>query len=402
MVVHSGDRRGLGVLRQKGERKGVVEGATAPSELETEEYWQGLPTLAEIREAIPDEYFKRSLAKSMGYLLYDGVKIALIMYLGTFIPLIASTPLRWAVWTFYWYVLGTVATGWWVLAHEAGHQGFSPYRRVNHLVGTILHTILLVPYHPWRISHGLHHKYNMDMARDQVFIPAEKTPEEERRRRSGEGSSPVLEALMEAPLVGLLFLWTLGWPMYLLFNLGGQKYPEFTSHFYAWSPIFKPEQRPYVWESLAALGAWFGILGAIAYWTSPFAVLVHYFMPYLWVNFYLVTITYLQHSHEELPHFRGGAWNYVRGAVGTIDRSYGWFVDHSLHHIGDSHVAHHLFSTMPFYGAKKATPIIKKVLGKYYKEKPIDFIFLECYRTWAKCQYVSTEGDIVLYRTFAS
>jgi len=34
----------------------------------------------------------------------------------------------------------------------------------------------------------------------------------------------------------------------------------------------------------------------------------------------------------------------------------GPWVDGKLHHIVDSHVVHHLFPDMPFYGAKEATP----------------------------------------------
>ena len=42
--------------------------------------------------------------------------------------------------------------------------------------------------------------------------------------------------------------------------------------------------------------------------------------------------------------------------------------------ITSSHVAHHIFSDMPYYGAMEATPYVKQHLGKYYKEcmpKPV-------------------------------
>jgi fatty acid desaturase len=34
-----------------------------------------------------------------------------------------------------------------------------------------------------------------------------------------------------------------------------------------------------------------------------------------------------------------------------VDRSYGVLLDAAFHHITDSHVVHHLFSTMPHYNA---------------------------------------------------
>lgn len=374
-------------------------------EEETEEYWKDLPSLQELRAAIPKEFFIRSTWKSLSYVAMDGVQIAALIYLSTWIPSISNVYVRWVLWPLFWYAAGTTMTGWWVLAHECGHSGFSPSRTVNHTVGLILHSVLLVPYHPWRITHGLHHKYNMDMKRDQVFVPTEKSREELRKREQTkryhvqEENTPFLEAILESPIYGCVVMWVLGWPAYLLVNIAGQDYGRWTSHFHWWSPVFKPEHKWQVIISNLGLMAWFGMLWTVASYTSWYAVLMHYFLPYLWTNFWLVSITYLQHTDEHLPHFRGEAWDFVRGSVCTVDRDYGVLTNYLHHHIGDSHVAHHLFSTMPFYNAKKATPYLKKALGKYYKEKPVDSVFLECFRAWRKCAYVPADGDIVCYRS---
>jgi len=84
-------------------------------------------------------------------------------------------------------------------------------------------------------------------------------------------------------------------------------------------------------------------------------------------NHYLTSITFMQHTHPDVPHFNDEHWNWLRGALSTIDRSMGPFVDMKLHHIVDSHVVHHLFSTMPFYGAVEATPYVARHLGDFYK-----------------------------------
>lgn len=65
-------------------------------------------------------------------------------------------------------------TGVWVLSHEAGHQAFSPSKTINDTVGLIFHSLLLVPYHSWRITHGTHHKNTNRMELDQVFVPPTK------------------------------------------------------------------------------------------------------------------------------------------------------------------------------------------------------------------------------------
>merc|ERR1712153_287914 len=90
-----------------------------------------------------------------------------------------------------------------------------------------------------------------------------------------------------------------------------------------------------------------------------------YFIPYLVVNMWLVMITDLQHTDPRLPHFRGSTYSWMKGALCTMDRDYG-VMNILHHHIGDTHVAHHLFSYMPHYHAEEATECLKKKLGDFY------------------------------------
>lgn len=76
-----------------------------------------------------------------------------------------------------------------------------------------------------------------------------------------------------------------------------------------------------------------------------------YGVPLCITNTWLVMITLLQHTHPALPHYADKDWEWLRGALSTVDRSYGP-LDYVFHHIADTHVAHHLFSTMPHYHAK--------------------------------------------------
>jgi omega-6 fatty acid desaturase (delta-12 desaturase) len=76
-----------------------------------------------------------------------------------------------------------------------------------------------------------------------------------------------------------------------------------------------------------------------------------YIVPYLIVNMWLVMITLLQHTHPSLPHYNDSEWEWLRGALSTVDRSYGP-LDVVFHHIADTHVCHHLFSAMPHYHAQ--------------------------------------------------
>lgn len=84
-----------------------------------------------------------------------------------------------------------------------------------------------------------------------------------------------------------------------------------------------------------------------------------YFVPYLWVNHWLVLITFLQHTDPLLPHYRQGAFTFPRGALSTLDRSLlgglgkfaGWIGGSVTHGISETHVLHHVSSKIPHYNA---------------------------------------------------
>jgi hypothetical protein len=58
-----------------------------------------------------------------------------------------------------------------------------------------------------------------------------------------------------------------------------------------------------------------------------------------------------------VPHFRRGAWNFLRGATCTVDRPLlGWAGRYFLHNISHDHVSHHFFSQMPFCAFSLLSP----------------------------------------------
>ena len=106
----------------------------------------------------------------------------------------------------------------------------------------------------------------------------------------------------------------------------------------------------------------------------------------------------LQHTDPTLPHFRKGAWTFLRGATATVDRPLlGWMGRYFLHNISHDHVAHHFFSRIPFYHAPAVTKAIKEVLGDDYCYDSTNTI-RALYRTFTQCIFVDDEGDVVFYR----
>ena len=62
-----------------------------------------------------------------------------------------------------------------VLCMRSGHQSFSNSRKVNDLVGNIVHSSILVPYHGWRISHRTHHSNHGHVENDESWHPVTKS-----------------------------------------------------------------------------------------------------------------------------------------------------------------------------------------------------------------------------------
>ncbi|ORY01405.1 hypothetical protein K493DRAFT_312457 [Basidiobolus meristosporus CBS 931.73] len=369
--------------------------ATAPKSFQPPNF-----TIKELRDAVPAHCFERDTFRSFTYVVVDVSIVMLLFYAATFIDTL-PVALRYIAWPVYWFVQGIVGTGVWVLAHECGHQAFSPSKAINNTVGFILHSALLVPYHSWRISHSKHHKATGHMTRDQVFIPATRSQMGLGTRSNEEEEEYEESAIMAAPLVDLwwiIVMLTFGWPAYLLWNASGQDYGRWTSHFHHWSPIFDPKDK---WQIIASVAGVFGTLGGLAYATHVFgfmAIVKFYLVPYLWVNFWLVLITYLQHTDPQLPHYRNKEWNFVRGALATIDRDYGFILNTAFHHIADTHIAHHLFSQLPHYHAQEATEAIKKVLGEeyyYFDNRPL---VAAVWNSWTKCRFVEDEGEVLMFK----
>ena len=93
-----------------------------------------------------------------------------------------------------------------------------------------------------------------------------------------------------------------------------------------------------------------------------------YGLPYLVVNFWLVLYTLLHHTSESVPRYDSDTWEFVKGALCTIDRPQGYgAVINSMHHeIGSTHVVHHLFSRLPHFNAAEASQILSTYLVKKY------------------------------------
>ena len=319
------------------------------------------PSKAELLACLPADLTRFHPVKAWGSLALS-VGLSLIAYgVGTQIPLtLAAAPL----WLIYGVVTGTVAMGCWVLAHECGHHAFHPNRRIEGVVGFVLHSAMLVPYYSWARSHAVHHAYCNHLESGETHVPP--------RHSSVSGrATERLQEQLGASLFGATTLAVhliLGWPLYLFVGAtGGEDYGRPTSHFWNGTtfrqgrkPLFPLGFRGLMLRSNLGLMLMLGALVIAAAQSSTSRVLCVYGLPYLVVNAWLVIYTWLQHTDRSIPHFSSPEWTWAKGALQTVDRPYGALLNLLHHGIGSTHVCHHINAQIPHYNAWRGTALLRQ------------------------------------------
>lgn len=245
-----------------------------------------------------------------------------------------------------------------IIGHEAGHSAFSKSDTLNNTVGFILHSALLTPYFSWRSTHRRHHIYANNLLKDHNYVPPQRTEYAASllANKIGIDADRLEELSEDAPLVTFLRIilqQVIGFPWYLLTNITAaptslpkdpSAKPLGNSHFAPTGGLFRPEEAGAIFLSdlgLLAMGTALYQAGTI-FGFSNLALL--YLQPYMWLNHWIVAITYLHHTHPDLPKFENESWTFLKGATATVDRELGWVGKYMFHSIIEFHVIHHLFS----------------------------------------------------------
>ncbi|TFK32699.1 fatty acid desaturase-domain-containing protein [Crucibulum laeve] len=362
-------------------------------------------TLKEIHDAVPKDLLKKSSTKATMYILRDVILTVLLYYFaysitpwtetnfgGYIAPGWHTKALKSALWITYWWFQGLVGAGIFCLGHDAGHQTLYSNNLVNNAVGFVLHSYLLIPYFAWRATHHAHHKNTGSMERDENYVPytrsSFKLPVEKEATRTDYA-----EIFEETPIYTLFRMFVMqafGWWIYLMQNtMGSPSYPSGTNHFNPNSLLFRPEQR----RSIALSNVGLVVMASIFFYLGADFFLNYYLIPYIVIMF-----TFLHHSDPTIPHYRKGAWSFLRGAAATVDRPLlGWMGRFFFHNISHDHVAHHFFLRAPFYNGPKITEAIKSVLKEDYNYDSTPS-FYALYRSFTQCLFVEDDGDIIFYK----
>jgi fatty acid desaturase len=347
-----------------------------------------LPELSELRDNIPNKFFIKSELHFVRNLVLNLSLLFGAGYLAhTFIPFSYTA---FPIWLLYGIVSGTIATGTWVLGHECGHYAFSNSKIANNVLGWLLHTPLLVPFFAWQYSHKVHHSKNNNIEFNETHVPLLSTKYSARKldnfyEKVGEDAFAIINILYH------LFL---GWPMYLLFGITGGYSRKNSNHFIPGgkNKLFPESLHKWVWFGTVSVVSVVFFMIYLGFVIGHYKMLVMYWIPYIIINCWLVAYTWLHHTDVGTIHYNDPQWDWLKGALQTIDRNYPWWINELHFHIGSTHVLHHIFSEIPHYNAVEATKYLKVVLGKYYKYDS-DPILKSMYRVASKCKYVSPTDE---------
>ncbi|MUG96788.1 fatty acid desaturase [Scytonema sp. UIC 10036] len=325
-------------------------------------------TLSSLKAAIPAECFQPNVGKSLFFFFRDILIISLLYA-------VAHQLDSWFFWPIFWVMQGTMFWALFVVGHDCGHQSFSKKKWLNDLIGHLSHTPILVPYHGWRISHRTHHLNTAHLDNDESWYPV---------------SESQYKAMPWEQKIGRYYLFLLAYPVYLFKRSPNKE----GSHFSPNSPLFKPSEK---WDVITSTVLWtcmVGLLGFLTYQWGWMWLLKYYVGPYLVFVMWLDLVTFLHHTEPDIPWYREEEWTFLKGALSTIDRDYG-FINHIHHDIG-THVAHHIFLNIPHYNLKRATEAIKPILGDYFR-KSEEPIITSLWRSCISCHFVPDTGTKVYY-----
>lgn len=254
-----------------------------------------------------------------------------------------------------------------VVGHDCGHGSFSNYPLINAICGHICHTPLLVPFFPWAYSHRLHHQFHNHVEKDKShpWMTAVK-----KKNTMCFVEKKFIKYISEGVLGPFI-----NFAMYLFFGAGDG------SHVYPgklYKNANKSEKIKCVISTIAIVC--FIVICGISF--SNFSSFLYFYGGcWLFFCFWLFMVTYMQHHAEDTKVYDDSSWNFIDGALETIDRHFGFGIDVLHHHITDCHLVHHLFFTqIPHYHLKKAQDAIKDLLGNKHKFIKHRFFLLDFWR----------------------
>ncbi|KAK1374307.1 Omega-3 fatty acid desaturase [Heracleum sosnowskyi] len=223
--------------------------------------------IEDIRAAIPKHCWIKNPWRSLSYVLRDFILAFGLMGMAVYID-------SWIFWPLYWTAQGSVFMGLFVIGHDCGHGSFSDNRMLNNVMGHVLLTFVLTPFHGFRIGHRTHHQNHGHADKDEAWVPLP-----ENIYKNLDSSTKFLRFTIPFPL--------LAHPLYLLYRSPGKD----GSHFNPNTELFLPSERSNVFFSTVCWSLMFVLLLVLSVVIGPVQMIKLYWIPY-WVLISFVVMTW--------------------------------------------------------------------------------------------------------------
>ena len=250
-------------------------------------------------------------------------------------------------------------------------------------IGILVHGAILVPYRGWQRSHALHHMKTGHFREEEVFRPA------------GKGEDTLFRKLIFRSGIFVI----IGWPMYKLGIRNLTTYKPITgSHYLPQSDLYTTSVRVSWYLGLLSL---FGVFSALYQprrhlWLGLFRQIHSRPLSDLWCLADLRHL-YAARRSQRCRSMTPKDWTRLKGALASVDRNYGPF-NWLTHNIGNLHVIHHIFPTIPHYRLQEATNAIKPILGAHYRQTN-SFVLTDFISSQLRCHYVVPDEGFERYES---
>lgn len=321
---------------------------------------------ATLKKSVPRAYFTIKPLTSWFYFARDIALISGLFALSTFIDE------KTLLWPLYWIAQGTLFFALFLIGHDCGHGSFSRSKIVSAIIGHICMSPLLIPYNSWRISHNAHHVNSGHGTKEDAWRPYTRDQFQKMR---------AYEWIFRHSIFLLLAM-----PLYMIFGTSRRR----GSHYSPRCSLFRPGERKSVFASSATVMTMLTFLVFLSINFGFNWMLKYYGGAYLVFVMWLSGVTFLHHTDARIPWYTGSKWTFLKGALSTKDRSYGFF-DPVIHNIG-THVVHHLFPTIPHYNLKRSSGCILPLIQGHYC-KSDDPVVLDFIDTLKQCRFIETDSE---------
>jgi omega-3 fatty acid desaturase (delta-15 desaturase) len=317
-------------------------------------------TLEQIKQELSPNVFEKNIFKSSFYFIRDFLMIFVVFKI--FRGLNISNYIKLSLHAF---IQGTFGMGLFILGHDCGHCGFSNNKMLSFIIGLICHSVCIIPYYPWRLSHKNHHKNTGDINNDEVYFPNEILPHN---------------------ITKLIF----GWLVYCYLGYGSRNEKALID---ISNPLFKDDFYKCLISYLSIIGFIFIIIKYMG-----INLILQYYLPSIFITYVWIVYVTILHHMEETIVWKKDPKN-INGIIESVDRNYGIF-NNIIHNVG-THQVHHLCPQIPHYNLPKATYEFRKKfpeLSKIADNHPIkDFLRLTKIQQRNKHLYEKNKN----YKTFS-